>query len=106
MPPISPPATPPPPPNRQGCGAAVLSVAEELASLSGSPLLSLHCRLQDLAPLSLYRAAGYQVARQDGRLAPLLTWQSRRALMCKELPREGEEGVREGEGVRGEEEVE
>ncbi|XP_024369096.1 uncharacterized protein [Physcomitrium patens] len=92
--------TPAPPPNspyicnmaikkeyrRRGLGREMLKAAENLALSMGYEDMYLHVRLIDIAPLTMYKEAGYQVVSTDSLLS-VLTFQRRRHLMRKRLSR-------------------
>lgn len=71
--------------SRRGLGRQLLKAAEEVAVMMGAQDLYLHCRMVDLAPLEMYKGAGYQIVATDSLLS-LLTLQRRRYLMRKRLP--------------------
>ena len=71
---------------RRGLGRQMLKAAEELALSMGCEDMYLHVRIMDIAPLTMYREAGYQVVSTDSLLS-VLTFQRRRHLMRKRLSR-------------------
>lgn len=71
---------------RRGLGREMLKAAENLALSMGYEDMYLHVRLIDIAPLTMYKEAGYQVVSTDSLLS-VLTFQRRRHLMRKRLSR-------------------